>query len=87
MPEADAWPKLFHAINMDGAARSPEDINSHIDLNPEDKLSKEREIAFVSIGREVFLGQAMFVVDIDVRSIRLKKVPFFDAPVDRKSLK
>jgi hypothetical protein len=33
------------------------------------------------------LGQAMFVVDIDVRSIRFKKVPFFAAPVDRKSLK
>ena len=83
MPEADAWPNLFH-INMDGAARSLESTDSQIDLDPEDKLSKEREIAFVKIGREVFLGQAMFVVDIDVWSSRLKKAPFFAALVDRK---
>ena len=44
-----------------------------VDLNPEDDISKGRETAFVKIGREVFLGQAMFVVDIGVWSSRLKK--------------
>lgn len=48
-----------------------------VDLNPEDDISKERETAFAKIGREVFLGQAMFVVDIGVWSSRLKKAPFF----------
>ncbi|KAH8777192.1 hypothetical protein BGZ57DRAFT_854166 [Hyaloscypha finlandica] len=46
-----------------------------VDLNPEDDISKGRETAFVKIGREVFLGQAMFVVDIGVCSSRLKKAP------------
>jgi hypothetical protein len=86
VPNDEAWPKLFH---MDGEARPSESTESHIDLpvNPESGVSKEREMAVVKIGREVFLGQAMFVVDIDVWSSRLKNAPFFAALVDGKSLK
>jgi hypothetical protein len=42
-------------------------------LNPEVAISKGRETAFVKIGRDVFLGQAMFVVDIGVWSSSRKK--------------
>ncbi|KAK0115554.1 hypothetical protein ONS96_014008 [Cadophora gregata f. sp. sojae] len=47
------------------------------DLNPNDRTNTERESAIVSIGREIFMGQAMFVVDIGVTSTRYKRVPFF----------
>jgi hypothetical protein len=83
VPDSGVWPKLFH---MDGEAKSSESTDSSIDL-PQDSHSKRRETVFVKIGREVFLGQAMFVVDIDVRSSRLKNAPFFAALVDGKSLK
>jgi hypothetical protein len=84
VPDGEVWPKLFH---MEREATSSESTDLHIDLNPEDDISNDRETAFAKIGREIFLGQAMFVVDIDVWSSRLKKAPFFAALVDRKSLK
>jgi hypothetical protein len=91
LPKREVWPKLFHMngvatelFNLCGIEKTSESTYSYIDLNPEDDLSKERETAFVKIGREVFLGQAMFVVDIGVWSSRLKKAPFF-ANADARS--
>ena len=72
-PGEDEWP---HILRMEGT-KTTESTYSYIDLNPEDDVNKERDTAFVKIGREVFLGQAMFVVDIGVRSSRVKKAPFF----------
>ncbi|KAF4631600.1 hypothetical protein G7Y89_g6537 [Cudoniella acicularis] len=46
-------------------------------LNPWNHEHEEK--AFAKISREVFMGQAMFVVDITVLSTRIKKVPFFAA--------
>jgi hypothetical protein len=46
-------------------------------LNPLDRRNKET--TFARISKEVFMGQAMFVVDIVVLSERMQKVPFFVA--------
>jgi hypothetical protein len=55
--------------------KTTESTYSFIDLDPEDDVNIERDTAFVRIEREVFLGQAMFVVDIGVRSSRVKVLP------------
>ena len=65
------WPDI---LRMEGT-KTTESTYSYIDLDPEDDVKMERDTAFVKIGREVFLGQAMFVVDIDVRSSRVKMLP------------
>jgi hypothetical protein len=56
---------------------TPEGAYACEDLNPNDRINTEREIAIARIGREVFMGQAMFVVNIRVTSTRFKEVPFF----------
>ncbi|KAN0102226.1 HET domain containing protein [Hyaloscypha variabilis] len=72
-PAENEWPDI---LRMEGT-KTTESTYSYIDLNLEDDVNKERDTAFVRIGREVFLGQAMFVVDIGVRSSRIKNAPFF----------
>lgn len=54
---------------------TPEGAYACEDLNPNDRINTEREIAIARIGRKVFIGQAMFVVNIRVTSTRFKKVP------------
>ena len=54
---------------------SSESTESEIDLPENYSDSNYTERAVVKIGREVFLGQAMFVVDIDVRLSLLKNAP------------
>lgn len=80
MPNSENWRKLFH---MDGEAKLSESTETELDLYPEDDLSKDRDPARVSIGRQIFLGQAMFAVDIYVWSTRVKHVPLFATHVDR----
>ncbi len=58
-------------------ASLPQGTYLQLDLSPGDQLNKDRETAFARIGREVFMGQSMFVVDIGVQSTRLKRSPFF----------
>jgi hypothetical protein len=74
VPDGGVWPKLFPA---DGEAMSSESTESEIDLPENYSDSNYTERAVVKIGREVFLGQAMFVVDIDVRLSLLKNAPAF----------
>ncbi|EPE25177.1 hypothetical protein GLAREA_11758 [Glarea lozoyensis ATCC 20868] len=64
-------------------APSPIDYNSgtavshssQMDLNPWDHSN--RLTALAKISKEKFMGQTMMVVDIDIRSVRLRRIPFF----------
>jgi len=65
--------ELLEAVVKSAPLEHPKSMSEV--LNPVDRLNKETAVARIS--REVFMGQAMFVVDIAVMSARIKIVPFF----------
>jgi hypothetical protein len=74
VPDGGVWAKLFPT---DGEAMSSESTESEFDLPDNYSDSNYTERAVVKIGRDTFLGQAMFVVDIDIILSLQKNAPTF----------
>jgi hypothetical protein len=68
--------KLWKApISAEGKPDTGTSHSSQMDLNPWDYSNKLTAVAKIS--KEIFMGQTMMVVDIDIKQDRLRRIPFY----------